>query len=111
MFVAAIPTHPSLINEEPTCGEAMEVLHFKGKFKKFYGTSPRSDDRPARLSVARFGVGSTDTRAGLLSKTWSSVAGSLNKRLMLSLSFRCDQIYKYEKYNFGHTLLRYLSPT
>ncbi len=40
-----------------------------------------------------------------------SVAGSLNKRLMLSSSFRCDQIYKYEIYNFGHTLLCYLSPT
>ncbi len=39
------------------------------------------------------------------------VAGSLNKRLMLSSSFRCDQIYKYEIYNFDHTLLCYLSPT
>jgi hypothetical protein len=25
--------------------------------------------------------------------------------LMLSLSFNCDQIYKYERYNFGHTFL------
>jgi hypothetical protein len=40
-----------------------------------------------------------------------SVAGSLNKRLMLSSSFRCDQIYKYDIYNFGHTLLCYLSLT
>jgi hypothetical protein len=40
-----------------------------------------------------------------------TVAGSLNKRLMLSSSFRCDQIYKFEIYNFGHTLLCYLSPT
>ncbi len=39
------------------------------------------------------------------------MAGLLNKRLMLSSSFRCDQIYKYEIYNFGHTLLCYLSPT
>jgi hypothetical protein len=39
------------------------------------------------------------------------VAGSLNKRLILSSSFRCDQIYKYKIYNFGHTLLCYLSPT
>ena len=39
------------------------------------------------------------------------MAGSLNKRLMLSSSFRCDQIYKYKIYNFGHTLLCYLSPT
>jgi hypothetical protein len=39
------------------------------------------------------------------------MAGSLNKRLMLSSSFRCDQIYMYEIYNFGHTLLCYLSPT
>jgi len=38
-------------------------------------------------------------------------AGSLNKRLMLSSSFRCDQIYKYEIYNFGHTLLCCLSRT
>jgi hypothetical protein len=28
---------------------------------------------------------------------------------MLSWSFRCDQTYKYEKYDFGHTLLCYLS--
>ena len=41
----------------------------------------------------------------------STVAGSLNKRLMLSSSFRCDQIYKYEIYNSGHTLLCSLSPT
>jgi hypothetical protein len=38
-------------------------------------------------------------------------AGSLNKRLMLSSSLWCDQIYKYEIYNFGHTLLCYLSLT
>ncbi len=38
-------------------------------------------------------------------------AGSLNKRLMLSSSFWCDQILKYEIYNFDHTLLCYLSPT
>jgi hypothetical protein len=38
-------------------------------------------------------------------------AGSLNKRLRLSSSFWCDQIYKYEIYNFGHTLLCYLSLT
>ncbi len=38
-------------------------------------------------------------------------AGLLNKGLMLSSSFRCDQIYKYEIYNFGHTMLCYLSRT
>ncbi len=38
-------------------------------------------------------------------------AGLLNKRFMLSSSFRCDQIYKYELYDFGHTLLCYLSRT
>ncbi len=38
-------------------------------------------------------------------------AGLLNKRLMLSSSFRYDQIYKYEIYDFGHTLLCYLSRT
>ncbi len=40
-----------------------------------------------------------------------SVAGLLNKRLMLSSSFRCVQIYKYKIYDFGHTLLCYLSQT
>jgi len=40
-----------------------------------------------------------------------SEASSLNKRLMLSSSFMCDQIYKYKIYNFGHTLLCYLSQT
>jgi len=35
----------------------------------------------------------------------------LNKRLMLSSSSRCGQIYKYELYDFGHTLLCYLSRT
>jgi hypothetical protein len=32
-------------------------------------------------------------------------------KLMLSSNFRCDQIYKYELYDFGHTLLCYLSQT
>jgi hypothetical protein len=32
-------------------------------------------------------------------------AGLLNKRLMLSSSFRCDQIYMYEIYDFGHTVV------
>jgi hypothetical protein len=41
----------------------------------------------------------------------TSEAGLLNKRLMLSSSFRCDQIYKYTIYNFGHILLCYLSQT
>ncbi len=38
-------------------------------------------------------------------------AGLLNKKLMLSLSSRCDQIYEYELYDLGHTLLCYLSWT
>jgi hypothetical protein len=41
----------------------------------------------------------------------ASEHGLLNKGLMLSSSFRCDQIYRYEIYNFGHTLLCYLSQT
>jgi hypothetical protein len=41
----------------------------------------------------------------------SPEAGLLKKRLMLSSSFRCDQIHKYEIYDFDHTLLRYLSRT
>ncbi len=40
-----------------------------------------------------------------------SEAGLLNKRLMLSSSFRCDQINKYKIYDFGHTLLCYLNRT
>ncbi len=39
------------------------------------------------------------------------VAGLLNKMLMLSSSFRCEQIYKYKIHDFGHTLLCYLSRT
>jgi hypothetical protein len=35
----------------------------------------------------------------------------LNRRLMLSSSFRCDEIHKYEVYGFGNTLLSYLSQT
>ncbi len=38
-------------------------------------------------------------------------ASLLNIRLMLSSNFRCGQIYKYEIYDFGHTLLCYLSQT
>ncbi len=38
-------------------------------------------------------------------------ASLFNKRLMLSSSFSCDQIYKYEIYDFSHTLLCYLSQT
>ncbi len=32
-------------------------------------------------------------------------------RLMLSSGFKCEQIYKYEIYDFGHTLLCFLSQT
>jgi hypothetical protein len=35
----------------------------------------------------------------------------VEQKLMLSSSFRCDQIYKYERYDFGHTSLCYLSRT
>ncbi len=41
----------------------------------------------------------------------TSEASLLNKGLMLSSSFRCDQIYMYKTYDFGHTLLCYLSRT
>jgi len=47
----------------------------------------------------------------LFSFAWKSEAGLLNKRLMLSLSFRCEQIYKFELYDFSPTLLSYLSQT
>ncbi len=50
-------------------------------------------------------------RSGAKQNFYCTEAGLLNKRLMLSSSFRCDQIYKYKIYNFGHTLLCYLSPT
>ncbi len=33
----------------------------------------------------------------------------VEQKLMLSSSFRCDQIYNYQRYEFGHTLLCYLS--
>jgi hypothetical protein len=56
-------------------------------------------------------VGLTPSSKTVGSWLRAPVAGLLNKRLMLSSSFRCDQIYKYEIYNFGHTLLCYLSPT
>ncbi len=35
----------------------------------------------------------------------------IEQMLMLSSSFKCDQIKKYEWYDFGHTLLSYLSQT
>ncbi len=38
------------------------------------------------------------------SKYWTR-GRFVEQRLMLSLHFRCDQIYKYERYAFGHILL------
>jgi hypothetical protein len=35
----------------------------------------------------------------------------VEKRLVLSSSFRCNQINYCERYDFDHTLLCYLSPT
>ncbi len=35
----------------------------------------------------------------------------VEQMLMLSSCFKCDQIYKYRRNGFGHTLLCYLSPT
>ncbi len=35
----------------------------------------------------------------------------VEQNLMISSSFRCDQISKYERCDFGHTLLWYLSLT
>ncbi len=35
----------------------------------------------------------------------------IEQKLMLSSGFMCDQIYKYESYNLGPTLLCYLSLT
>ncbi len=32
-------------------------------------------------------------------------------KVQLSMNFRCDQIYKYQRYDFGHTLLCCLSLT
>jgi len=45
--------------------------------------------------------------AKMVRYTFTPEAGLLNKRLMLSLSSMCDQIYEYEFYDFGHTLLCY----
>ncbi len=41
----------------------------------------------------------------------TSEVGLLNKRLILSLSFRCDQIHKHKIRDFGHALLCFLTPT
>jgi hypothetical protein len=46
-----------------------------------------------------------------LQKLQDTEASLLNKRLMLSSSFRCDQFYNYTIYNFGHILLCYVSQT
>jgi hypothetical protein len=35
----------------------------------------------------------------------------VEQRFMLSSSFRCGQVYKYERYDFGHTLFCCLSLT
>jgi hypothetical protein len=35
----------------------------------------------------------------------------VEQKHLLSFCFRCEQIYKYERYDFGHTLLCYLSQT
>ncbi len=35
----------------------------------------------------------------------------VEQKLMPSSSFRCDLTYKYETFDFGHTLLSYLGPT
>ncbi len=35
----------------------------------------------------------------------------VEQMLMLSSSLRCDQIYVHQRYDFGHTLLYYLSLT
>ncbi len=48
----------------------------------------------------------------LFNKLASGLRGQfVEQKLMLSSSFRRDQIYKDERYNFGHTLLCYLSRT
>ncbi len=48
----------------------------------------------------------------LFNKLASGLRGQfVEQKLMLSSSFRRDQIYKYERYDFGHTVLCYLSQT
>ncbi len=48
----------------------------------------------------------------LFNKLASGLRGQfVEQKLMLSSSFRRDQIYKDERYDFGHTLLCYLSRT
>jgi len=59
---------------------------------------------PKKTSVANTAPSLTREYSTILeSSTWTNTpeAGLLNKRLLLSSSFRCDQIYKYEIYYFG----------
>jgi hypothetical protein len=48
-------------------------------------------------------------KAGAKSELLSS--GSLNKMVILTHSFKCDQMYTYGGFNYGHTLLCCLSKT
>jgi hypothetical protein len=41
-------------------------------------------------------------------KTQVTEVSLMKQKLMLSSSFRCDQIHKCYRYDYGHTLLRYL---
>jgi hypothetical protein len=48
----------------------------------------------------------------MFNKRTSELRGQfVEQKLMLSSNFRCDQIYKYQRYDLGHTLLCYLSQT
>ncbi len=80
--------------------KAKQSLKWHNKYKKMAKKSK---------SIKRLGILGVIHRN--LIQIEGSEAGLLNTRLMLSSSFRCDQIYKYELYDFGHTLLCYLSRT
>ncbi len=45
------------------------------------------------------------------SMNWSLASQFVGQKLMLSSSFRCDQIYKCQRYDFGPTQLGYISHT
>ncbi len=79
------------------------IFGHTSEFQKFWSheTNKMMKDKTGNMAV---------TYSTTLQESAPEV-GLLNKRLMLCSSFRCDQIYKYGIYHFGHTLLCYLSQT
>ncbi len=93
--------HKNTLGRAITCSRHMTKLE-QSTFLDIY-----ESDLYSQQTHLCFGL----LKEGKLTEGEGPETGLLNKRLMLSTSFRCDQIYKYEIYNFGHTLLCYLSWT